>query len=1108
MASIYSSTSGFPTGNTYVDTLVWGGAWTPTLGTGATLNWTTSTNLTANSTTYTTQSWNSNEVTALTAALQSWASVTNLTFTSNSSLPYDLVYYKVSDAVMTNITGQGGVLGYHDTPDGSNPKPLTGVFNASAFDNGQGGNPANLASGADGFVTLVHEIGHGIGLAHPHDGGGSGEVFPGVSSWNDLGTNQRNQQVYSVMSYNVGWDQQPPPGDLLYGGVAGPMALDIAAAQVIYGANMTARSGANEYTLPASNGSGTGWSCIWDASGTDTVTNAGSSSACTIDLREAPLTGANAGGYVSWVTGIAGGFTIANRVTIENATGGSGADTLTGNDAANILDGGSGADTLIGGKGNDTYRVDNANDVVTEAISGSTGGTDTVIATVDFTLGTNIEILTLSGTADLSGTGNTLDNTITGNTGANILYGGGGADTLAGGTGNDTYHVNVVTSGRTLKFRETVLENSDSGSDTLVLHTDTPIVLTTASTLQLVPNVENLDISSTGTALLNLAGNSIINTLTGNDGANELDGGGGADTLIGGDGNDVYVVDDASDSVVETNSAAAGGVDTINSGTNSYTLSDNVENLVLATSTAINGTGNGLDNRITGNSANNILDGGTGNDTLIGGTGADTLIGGAGNDIYYVDSKQDVIVELADEGTDEVRSSVTYTLAVNFESLTLTGSALVNGTGNDLDNIITGNALANVLDGGTGSDTLIGGRGSDTFIINSVGDLAVEADSGTLGGVDVVMSSVNYALGDNIENLTMTGSGAISANGNSLNNTLIGNAAANTLDGGDGVDILRGGAGDDIYYVDLVVASRIVRPEDVIVEAKSGGTDTVMIRADTPLVLTSAATLSVALEVENYDISGTGTTLLNVTGNTAANRITGNEVANTLDGGRGADTLIGGAGDDTYLVDLSTDVVTELADEGTDTVKSTGYTYDLGANLENLTLMGANAIYGTGNELDNVVTGNAAGNTLNGGLGNDTIYGLSGNDTLNGGGGDDRLYGGLGKDTLTGGAGADFFIFNTRPGTLTNTDKITDFTHSEDKIVLDGTIFKALQSLGVVNAENLVFGTKALDGDDYLVYNNGRLTYDVDGSGAGQGVEFATLVGVPTIDYSDFMLLA
>lgn len=1102
MASIYSSTSGVPTGNSYVDTLVWGGAWTPTLGLGATLNWTTSTSITGG------LSWNSNEVTALTAALQSWAAVTNLTFISDSSRAYDLVYYKVTDAGMTSLTsGATGVLGFHDTPDGSNPKPLKGVFNAAAFDAAQGGNSANLASGADGYVTLVHEIGHGLGLAHPHDGGGSGEVFAGVSSWSDLGTNNRNQHIYTIMSYNVGWDQQPAPGSLLYGGAAGPMALDIAAAQAIYGVNTTTRSGTNEYSLPTSNASGTGWTSIWDAGGTDTISNAGSSQASTIDLREAPLTGANAGGYVSWIAGVAGGFTIANRVTIENATGGSGADTITGNDAANVLDGGAGADTMAGGKGNDTYRVDNASDVVTESISGTTGGTDTVIATVDFILGSNIENLTLSGSADLSGTGNTLDNTITGNAGANILYGGGGADTLKGGTGDDTYHVNVVLNGRSLKFRETVTEESDSGSDTLVLHTDTPLVLTTASTLQLVANVENIDISATGTALLNIAGNSIVNTLTGNDGANELDGGAGADTLIGGDGDDVYIVDDASDNVVETNSAAAGGTDTVKSGTYSYTLAANVENLVLATSAAVNGTGNTLDNAITGNASNNTLDGGAGNDTLDGSAGNDTLIGGAGNDIYYVDSRQDVIVELADEGTDEVRSSVSYTLAAHFENLTLTGAGVINGTGNSLNNTITGNTLSNVLDGGTGADTLIGGRGSDTYVINSIDDIASETEGGTLGGTDLVTSSVTYALGANIENLTLTGTTAINGTGNELGNTLVGNSAANTLDGGDGVDILRGGGGDDIYYVDVIQSLRIVRLEDVIVEAKSSGTDTIMARTDTPLVLTSAATLVVPVEIENFDISGTGTTLLNVTGSADANRITGNAVANTLDGGRGIDTLIGGAGDDTYLVDVNTDIVTELTGEGTDTVKSSAYSFDLSANVENLILTGSRALYGTGNELDNVITGNASGNTLSGGLGNDTLYGLSGNDTLAGGAGDDQIYGGLGKDTLTGDAGADFFIFNTRPGTLTNTDRITDFTIGDDKLVLDDTIFTVLASLGAVNTENLVFGTKALDADDYLVYNNGRLTYDADGSGVRQGIEFATLVGAPAITYSDFMVI-
>ncbi len=145
-------------------------------------------------------------------------------------------------------------------------------------------------------------------------------------------------------------------------------------------------------------------------------------------------------------------------------------------------------------------------------------------------------------------------------------------------------------------------------------------------------------------------------------------------------------------------------------------LPTNVENLTLTGTANINGTGNTLNNVITGNSGNNTLTASAGNDTLNGGTGIDTLIGGLGNDTYQIDTTTDTITENANQGTDTVQSSLTYTLGNNLENLTLTGTTAINGTGNTLNNIITGNSGNNTLNGGAGIDTLTGGLGADTFI--------------------------------------------------------------------------------------------------------------------------------------------------------------------------------------------------------------------------------------------------------------------------------------------------------------------------------------------------------------------------------------------------------
>ncbi|WP_427500878.1 calcium-binding protein [Methylomonas sp. MED-D] len=439
---------------------------------------------------------------------------------------------------------------------------------------------------------------------------------------------------------------------------------------------------------------------------------------------------------------------------------------------------------------------------------------------------------------------------IIGKGGNDTLVGGEGSDTLAGGNGDDTYDLDASDG-----LVDSVLEYDGEGTDT--------VYITGVQAYTLTANVENAISNGTG---LSLAGNTLDNQLTGDAGTNTLKGNAGADTLIGLDGNDTYSVDNANDHVIEN---AGEGNDTVYSSV-SYALPDNVENLGLIGSAAINATGNGLDNIIYGNAAANILR---------GGAGTDTLRGGQGNDTYEVDNAGDVVLEAAGEGSDTVYSSVSYALTDNVENLGLTGSAAINATGNGLDNIIYGNVAANTLRGGAGTDTLRGGQGNDTYEVDNTGDVVLEAAG---EGSDTVYASVSYALTDNVENLGLTGSAAINATGNGLDNIIYGNVAANTLRGGAGTDTLRGGQGNDTYEVD--------NTGDVVLEADGEGSDTVY------------ASVSYALTDNVENLGLTGSAAINATGNGLDNIIYGNAAANTLRGGAGTDTLRGSTGNDTYVL--------------------------------------------------------------------------------------------------------------------------------------------------------------------------------------------------------------
>jgi trimeric autotransporter adhesin len=604
-----------------------------------------------------------------------------------------------------------------------------------------------------------------------------------------------------------------------------------------------------------------------------------------------------------------------------------------------------------------------------------------------------------------------------------LLDGSFGADLMIGGKGDDTYIIDNP--------GDKALEQEDGGIDTVK----------SSITYFATDWIENITL--TGTGNVSAFGNVLDNVITGNSGNNVISGGAGMDKMIGGAGNDTYLVDDTGDKVVES---AGQGHDIVLASA-SFSLKNfgaNVEILQL-TGNAFFGQGNALDNEIIGTDFDNHLDGGLGKDVMTGGKGADH---------YNVDNAGDVIVENAGEGLDSVNSSVSVgKLWDHVENVSLTGSANLNATGNDLNNMIIGNEGMNTLNGGKGVDTMAGLGGNDTYIVDDFNDNVLENQN---SGIDLVKSSVSYQLSANVENLTLTGTKDIGATGNELDNVLTGNDGANVLFGGSGADILIGGKGGDSYFVDDA-GDKVL---ETVSNANGGGVDQVFSEIDFSLAALS--------NVENLVLT---VNALKATGNALDNELDGNGQNNVFDGGKGADAMTGFDGDDTYHVDNLGDTVHEFLTQGHDTVISTIALSSAFSEVEDYEFKTTETVVFNANGLDNRVDS---------GFANDEIQGLGGKDELHGNGGDDKLFGGtdddfidggIGDDEMTGGAGADTFHFNLDPEDSANEghDSITDFVKAEDLLSFQ---------VGDLNQDGQTDLADLLDGISSVV-----------DSGAGQNVD-------------------
>jgi Ca2+-binding RTX toxin-like protein len=717
------------------------------------------------------------------------------------------------------------------------------------------------------------------------------------------------------------------------------------------------------------------------------------------------------------------------------AHGDAGNDTIKAVDLGGYdINGGEGDDQLFGGGGDDTL----SGGVGAATLSGGAG--DDNLNTADGQVGDSIE----GGDGDDYAQSGAGDDTVLGGDGADTSYGAAGADSFDGGDGFDLIDYSPAQAAVVVSLAAGTGSGDQAEGDTLV-------------------NVEAV------------AGGSFNDRLTGDGLGNRLAGGSGDDTLIGGAGDDTLEGNLGADVL----NGGAGAGDLV-----SYAGFSQGVGVNLATGAvggpasgdtffgveAVEGT-NGHDDTLIGDAGGNLLRGLYGDDALQGGAGQDTLIGdgqsfvfptadtltgGAGADILdggdgsdtarYADSSAGVSINLSvgsgaggDAAGDSLRS-------------------IENLIGSRFGDTLVGSDGANRLNGVAGADRLEGGLGDDVYFVDAAADRAIEASG---GGSDAVFSSVSFSLaGQNLETLTLTGS-AIRATGNSLANVIRGGAAANVIDGAGGADTMAGGAGDDVYVVDSA--------GDVVVEASGAGMD----------VVSSAASFTLqGSYVENLRL--TGSTAVTATGNLLANRLTGNAADNVLNGLAGADTMAGGGGDDRYHVDSAGDLVVEAGGRGIDLVFSS-VSYSLRDQFaERLTLTGAAAINGTGNQLDNRIVGNGAANVLGGGLG---------------------------KDELTGGAGADAFVFNA-PLTAANADVVADFASGVDKIRLENAIFKGLAA-GALGVGVFHVGATAHDLDDRVMYDraSGRLLFDDDGTGAHAAKLVATLQGAPSLAYTDIAVI-
>ena len=722
--------------------------------------------------------------------------------------------------------------------------PSTAVYGGDSF---IGTSARNPVAGNYSWFTMLHELGHSLGLAHGHTGGNFGPLPSNVDS-----------MEFSIMTYRSYIGQSTVGGltNESWGLAQTYMMLDIAALQYMYGADFTSNSGNTVYTwspttgasyvdglLAINPGANRIFQTIWDGGGIDTYDLSNYTTSLTIDLtpgghsifsleQRAYLGGGPNGGYARGNVFNALQYQGDARSLIENAVGGSAADTIIGNIASNSLVGNGGADILIGDAGNDFLNGGAGGDnlyggVGIDFATYENATTGVVADLADRTRNTgeaagdyydSIEGLIGSAHSDIL-LGDASTNSLFGLGGNDTLVGQGGGDALYGGDGDDSLYGGLGA------------DYFDGGAGTDYVRYDAATTGVIASLLNRASNTGE----AAGDIYIGIegfVGSSHGDTLVGDDASNVIYGEGGDDLLLGQDGSDTLFGGDGSDGLngglagdylyggagfdfarydaATTGVIASLGDRSINSGEASGDFYFDIEGLVGSSHADIlfgdSGSniilGQGGHDTILGAGGDDALYGGDGDDSLNGGVGGDLLNGGAGYDFALYDgASAGVIASLANPAvnTGEAAGDV----YVNIEGLvgSIHGDILLGDDGNNIvyglsgDDTLLGQGGSDSIFGGDGSDALNGGLGAD-YLDGGAGFDFARYDAATSG---VTVSLLNPAIntGEAAGDIYVSIEGLA---GSSFRDILIGNNEGNVIYGLDGNDSLYGAGGADILF--------------------------------------------------------------------------------------------------------------------------------------------------------------------------------------------------------------------------------------------------------------------------------------------------------------------